>query len=174
MKRSYQIMIFATLCLAAMVSSVAVQAQLEEELGLDEIQSNANPLQVIPGAPPEIQEAAAALLDSRDSIDFEKISADRPRPSFGPSFEATLVGSMKTTKRNSMSTSLPSKKNSILLLSLLSILTVTNRLPKKSSSPTRAGRKSLLWSRTGPRTTPLDVSEQLAPSPPRHAKLCHP
>ena len=92
MKRSYQIMIFATLCLAAMVSSVAVQAQLEEELGLDEIQSNANPLQVIPGAPPEIQEAAAALLDSRDSIDFEKISADRPRPSFGPSFEATLVG----------------------------------------------------------------------------------
>ena len=92
MKRSYQTMIFATLCLAAMVSPVAVQAQLEEELGLDEIQSNANPLQVIPGAPPEIQEAAAALLDSRDSIDFEKISADRPRPSFGPSFEATLVG----------------------------------------------------------------------------------
>ena len=85
-------MIFATLCLAAMVSPVAVQAQLEEEFGLDEIQSNANPLQVIPGAPPEIQEAAAALLDSRDSIDFEKISADRPRPSFGPSFEATLVG----------------------------------------------------------------------------------
>ena len=92
MKRSYQTMIFATLCLAAMVSPVAVQAQLEEEFGLDEIQSNANPLQVIPGAPPEIQEAAAALLDSRDSIDFEKISADRPRPSFGPSFEATLVG----------------------------------------------------------------------------------
>ena len=92
MKRTYQTMIFATLCLAAMVSSVAVQAQLEEELGLDEIQSNANPLQVIPGAPPEIQEAAAALLDSRDSIDFEKISADRPRPSFGPNFEATLVG----------------------------------------------------------------------------------
>ena len=85
-------MIFATLCLAAMVSPIAVQAQLEEEFGLDEIQSNANPLQVIPGAPPEIQEAAAALLDSRDSIDFEKISADRPRPSFGPSFEATLVG----------------------------------------------------------------------------------
>ena len=168
-------MIFATLCLAAMVSPVAVQAQLEEELGLDEIQSNANPLQVIPGAPPEIQEAAAALLDSRDSIDFEKISADRPRPSFGPSFEATLVGSMKTTKRNSMSTSLPSKKNSILLLSSTpSILKVSNRRTKKTSSPTKPGRKPLLWSRTGLRTTPWDVSEHLAPSPPRPAKLCHP
>ena len=31
MKRSYQAMIFATLCLAAMVSPVAVQAQLEED-----------------------------------------------------------------------------------------------------------------------------------------------
>ena len=92
MKRTYQTMIFATLCLAAMVSPVAVQAQGDEELDLDEIQSNANPLQVIPGAPPEIQEAAAALLDSRDSIDLEKIRVDRPRPSFGPNFEATLVG----------------------------------------------------------------------------------
>ena len=107
MKRSYQTMMFATLCLAAMVSPVAVQAQLKEELGLDEIQSNANPLQVIPGAPPEIQEAAAALLDSRDSIDLEKIRVDRPAyllpkdervskaiglNGFGPSFEATLVG----------------------------------------------------------------------------------
>ena len=92
MKRTYQTMIFATLCLAAMVSPVAVQAQGDEELDLDEIQSNANPLQVIPGAPLEIQEAAAALLDSRDSIDLEKIRVDRPRPSFGPNFEATLVG----------------------------------------------------------------------------------
>ena len=31
MKRSYQTMIFATLCLAAMVSPVAVKAQLEED-----------------------------------------------------------------------------------------------------------------------------------------------
>ena len=88
MKRSYQSMVFATLCLAAMVSPVAVQAQLEEELGLDEIQSNANPLQVIPGAPPEIQEAAAALLDSRDSIDLGQIEEEF---SFKPANEEVFV-----------------------------------------------------------------------------------
>ena len=86
--------------------------------GGEDERDNANPLQVIPGAPPEIQEAAAALLDSRDNVNVEKITADRPayllpkdervskaiglngllagpsafRPSFGPSFEATLVG----------------------------------------------------------------------------------
>ena len=32
MKRSYQTMIFATLCLAAMVSPVAVQAQIDPQL----------------------------------------------------------------------------------------------------------------------------------------------
>ena len=75
--------------------------------GGEDERDNANPLQVIPGAPPEIQEAAAALLDSRDSIDLEKIRVDRPAyllpkdervskaiglNGFGPSFEATLVG----------------------------------------------------------------------------------
>ena len=46
--------------------------------GGEDERDNANPLQVIPGAPPEIQGAADLLLGSRDNVDVEKITADRP------------------------------------------------------------------------------------------------